>query len=166
MRKTRTTLITVIAIGLLAGSAIGVAAQEEPVEVTGQVGISGSSSTWTTNEPRLTGVDTWAPTEGVPSDRAPSYFLNGRFLETDGGTWRMLPLPTVILPDQEPPEGCVRHVHCLGGLADWDLVLVGEEGYEGLAFVARATWTANGFDVHGYIIEGEVPVAPEPWSAE
>ena len=87
------------------------------------------------------------------ADRAPSYFLNGRFLETDGGTWRMLPVPTVILPDQEPPAGCVLAVHCLGGLTDWDLVLVGEGGYEGLAFVARATWTANGFDVHGYIID-------------
>ena len=162
----RTTLITAIAIGLLAGSTVGVAAQEEPVEVTGQVGIAFSVETWATNEPRLTGVGTWAPTEGVPSDRAPSYFLNGRFLETDGGTWRMLPLPTVILPDQEPPEGCVRHVHCLGGMADWDLVLVGEEGYEGLTFIARATWTANGFDVHGFIIEGELPPAPEPWSAE
>ena len=157
MRKARTYLITAIAIGLLAGSAVSVAAQEEPVEVTGQVRLSFSTETWATNEPRLTGVGTWAPTEGVPIDRAPSYFLNGRFLETDGGTWRMLPLPTVILPDQEAPEGCVRTVHCLGGLTDWDLVLVGEEGYEGLAFVARATWTANGFDVHGYIVEAAAP---------
>ena len=69
MRKTRTTLITAIAIGLLAGSAVSVAAQEEPVEVTGQVrfsGSSGSSETWTTNDPRLSGTGRWDPTEGTP----------------------------------------------------------------------------------------------------
>ena len=158
MRKARTYLITAIAIGLLAGSTVGVAAQEGPVEVTGQVTFPDhNTETWATDDPRLTGNATWAPTEGFPRDRAPSFFLNSRFLETDEGTWRMLPVPTVILPDQEPPEGCVLAVHCLGGLTDWDMVLVGEGGYEGLAFIARATWTQSGFDVHGYIVESAVP---------
>jgi hypothetical protein len=39
----------------------------------------------------------------------------------------------------------------------FDLVLVGEGGYEGLAFIARATWRENGFDVHGYIVETGAP---------
>jgi hypothetical protein len=136
-------------------STVGVAAQEEPVEVTGRVDLSGAE-TWTTNDPRLTGTGRWAPTEGMPSERPPDYFLNGRVLETDDGTWRQLPVPTVILPDQERPEGCVLRVHCLG-LTDWDLVLVGEGGYEGLAFIARATWRERGFDVHGYIVDTAAP---------
>ena len=41
MRKTRTTLITVIAIGLLAGLTVGVTAQEEPVEVTAHADAHG-----------------------------------------------------------------------------------------------------------------------------
>jgi hypothetical protein len=167
MRKTRTALITAIAIGLLAGSAIGVAAQEEPVEVTGQMRFAGGGvERWTTDDARLTGDARWDPAEGSYRDPAPSYFLNGWFLETDEGSWRPLPIPVVILPDQEPPEGCDVTVHCLGGLTDFDLVLIGEGGHEGLTYIARATWTVNGFDVHGFIVEGDVPSAPEPWSAE
>jgi hypothetical protein len=136
-----------------------------PVEVIGQMRFVGGVEKWTTDDPRLTGHATWDPAEGFPNDPPPSYFLNGFFLETDEGSWRPLPMPIVILPDQEPPEGCTVPIHCLGGLTDFDLVLVGEGGHKGLTFIARATWTVNGFDVHGFIIEGEAPSAPEPWSA-
>ena len=35
----------------------------------------------------------------------------------------------------------------------FDLVLIGEGGYDGLAYIAQATWTDTGFDVRGYIVE-------------
>jgi len=155
------------------GSVPGAATDAEPilpVEVIGQMRLfEGGVERWTTDDARLTGDARWDPAEGSYRDPAPSYFLNGWLLETDEGSWRPLPIPVVILPDQERPEGCSVPVHCLGGLTDFDLVLIGEGGYEGLTFIARATWTVNGergFDVHGFIIEGEVPSAPEPWSAE
>ena len=150
MRKTRTTLTIAIGIGLLVGSTVGVAAQEEAVEVTGEVRFSGSMGsieTWATNDPRLTGTGTWDPTEGFPMDRTPSYFLNGRFLETDEGTWRQLPVPTVNIPGQ---QGSMPERE---GDPVWDMVLVGEGGYEGLVFIAQATWVDDGFDVHGYIAD-------------
>jgi hypothetical protein len=166
VRAIRTTTISILAIGLLAGSAVGVAAQEEPVEVTGEVRFVGGVEKWTTDDARLTGDAKWDPAEGRPNDPPPSYFLNGWLLETDEGSWRPLPIPVVILPDQERPEGCDVAIHCRGGLTDFDLVLIGEGGHKGLTYIARATWTVNGFDVHGYIVEGELPPAPEPWSAE
>ena len=146
MRKTRTPLIIAIAIGLLVGSTVGVAAQEEPVEVTGRMdwsGPGGSIETWATSDARLTGTGSWDPTEGRPPFSL-GYFLNGRFLETEDGTWRQLPVPTVSFPGQEDIDVS-------------DLVLVGEGGYEGLVFIAQATWRASGFDVHGYIIDTAAP---------
>ena len=146
------------------GSSVpGAATDAEPaqtVEVTGQVAFDhpGNPETWTTNDLRLTGTGGWAATEGSPMERPPSYFLGGRFLETDDGTWRQLPVPTVNIPGD---EGNMllreRDPH-------WDMVLVGEGGYEGLVFVAKATWTDDGFDVRGYIADAArpQPVASTP----
>jgi len=125
------------------GSVPGAATDAEPaqtVEVTGQVAFAhpGNPETWTTNDPRLTGTGSWVMTEGSPVERVPSYFLASRSLETDDGTWRQLPVPTVNIPgDQGNMLLRERDPH-------WDMVLVGEGGYEGLVFVAKATWTDDG----------------------
>ena len=150
MRGIKSGLGTILAIGLLAGSTVGVAAQEEPVEVTGEVtfsGPSGSIETWETNDPRLSGTGTWAPTEGFPRDGAPSYWMNGRFLETDEGSWRQLPVPSAVIAGAETDHY-------------FDMILIGEGGYEGLVFIAQATWVpascppgCDGFDVRGYIVD-------------
>jgi hypothetical protein len=129
MSQTKSALITAIAICLLAGSTVAVAAQEEPVEVSGEVTFSGSVETWTTDDPRLTGEGTWDPVDGSPMEPAPDYFLNARSLTTDEGVWRQLPVPQVTIE----------------GKADdptWDMVLIGEGGYEGLVFIAQA-WTCT-----------------------
>ena len=114
--------------------------------------FSGSTETWTTDDPRLTGTGTWDPSEGNPREPFPDYFLNGRFLETDEGTWRQLPVPTVNI------------ARSLGAKPEyweddplWDMVLIGEDGYEGLVFIAQATWTDPGFDVHGFIYDATSP---------
>jgi hypothetical protein len=145
------------------GSVPGAATDAEPaqtVEVTGQVTFSHPThpEVWTTNDPRLTGKGTWAATEGNPMKQPPSYFLGSRFLNTDDGTWRQLPVPTVNIPgDQGNMLTRERDPH-------WDMVLVGEGGYEGLVFVAKATWTDDGFDVRGYIADAArpQPVASTP----
>ena len=141
MGKTRSTLISAIAIGLLAGSTVAVAAQQEPVEVSGEVTFSGSVETWTTDDPRLTGEGNWDPVDGSPMDPAPDYFLNARSLRIDEGSWRQLPVPQVTMDGKaEDPN--------------WDMVLIGEGGYEGLVFIAQATWQGfSGMDVHGYIVD-------------
>ena len=148
MKGLKPTLVTAVAIGLLAGSTVGVVAQEEPVEVTGEVTFPDSSTEiWETNDPRLTGTGRWAPTEGFPLDQAPSYWVNGRFLETDEGTWRQLPVPSAVIAGAETDPY-------------FDMVLIGEGGYEGLVFIAQAAWVpascppgCDGFEVHGYIVE-------------
>ena len=144
MKGLRTTMITAMALGLVAGSTSSVAAQEQPVEISGQVTFSGSVETWATDDARLTGLGTWDPTEGSPLEPAPAYFLNGRSLTTDEGTWRQLPVPTVNIPHKADQPA-------------FDMVLIGEDEYEGLVFVAQATWTGvcpgacEGFEVRGYI---------------
>jgi hypothetical protein len=149
------------------GSVPGAATDAEPaqtVEVTGQVRFSGSGGsieTWTTDDPRLTGTGKWAPTEGSALQRPPSYFLNGRFLETDDGTWRQLPVPTVNIPGYE--GGMTRRE----GNRVWDMVLVGEGAYEGLVFIAQATWVNRGsddrdFDVRGFDVRGYIADAARP----
>ena len=69
-------------------------------------------------------------------------------VRTDDGTWRQLRVPTVNLPDKtDDPH--------------FDIVLIGEGGYDGLIFIAQATWigvcpqACSGFEVHGYIIDAE-----------
>ena len=76
------------------------------------------------------------------------YFLNGRSLETDEGRWQQLRVPTVNLPDK------IDDPH-------FDIVLIGEGGYDGLVFIAQATFddvcpqACTGFEVRGYIVETE-----------
>ena len=152
MSRAKSGLGAILGIGLLAVSAVGVAAQEVPVEVTGEVVLSGPGhtvETWTTNDPRLSGTGTWAP-KGSPRDPAPDYWLNGRFLENEEGVWRQLPIPVVNIPGYGNPRRRADDPH-------FDMVLIGEGGYEGLVFIAQATWTSPGFDVRGYIVEAEAP---------
>ena len=146
MTRTRTTLIIAIAVGLLAGATIGVTAQQEPTEVTGSVTLAGSVERWETDDPRLSGDGAWDPAEGNTREPMPDYFLNGRYLETDEGTWRQLPIPTVNIEGFANPREREDDPH-------FDMVMVGEGGYDGLVFIAQATWTEPGFDVRGYIVE-------------
>jgi hypothetical protein len=83
-------------------------------------------------------------------------------IENEGGAWQG-PLEFSRLEDgqevEEPPEA----------FSEAELsIFVGEGGYEGLIVVAEGTWDVMrlGSDLHGFIIEGELPVALEPWSAE
>jgi hypothetical protein len=154
------------------GSVPGAATDTEPaqtVEVTGEVFFSsgdGSLETWVADDARLTGSGRKDSTEGFQMERPPTYFLDGRFLETDDGTWRQLPVPTINIPGY---EGILTSRK---GNPVWDMVLVGEGGYEGLVFIAQAEWADrglaehSGFDVHGYIADAEAPQPVESTPSE
>lgn len=49
------------------------------------------------------------------------------------------------------------------------LVLVGEGAYEGLIAIVDETWRPDGTDIairiEGFIVDGDLPPDPEPWSA-
>ena len=178
MRKTRTTLITAIAIGLLAGSALGVAAQDAeraaPVPVTGEsrdgpcgesmpseiidgVRHSGSglcSQTVSFSDPRLEGEATYqyANTEHLGEDGVTMVTLGTEALSivNDDGAWRQPPaLFAFDLGSGEP------------GLK----ILYGEGDYDGLVAVLTATGCSPcAFD--GFIIDGDFPPPTETASTK
>ena len=69
--------------------------------------------------------------------------------ENDQGAWRMRPAPSPEFPDA--PEV---------GAEVW--VLDGEGAYDGLT----AVLVVDGFEPHGFIIDGDLPPAPENASAK
>jgi hypothetical protein len=170
------TLTTVIAIGLLAGSAVGVAAQDAeraaPVPVTGEsrdgpcvgpmpsevidgVRHSGSglcSQTVSFSDPRLEGEATYqyANTEHLDENGVAVVTLGTEALSivNDNGAWRQPPALWVF--DLGSSDGSL-------------LILYGEGDYEGLVAVFRE----NEEGVHeGFIIDGDFPPPTETASTK
>jgi len=174
MRRIRSSAITAIAIGLLAGSAVGVAAQDEvaaPVEVTGTA-VEGACpggpsqvdgyvdktrgyvcrSTWSMSDLRLDGEFTraWNLDWYLDGTEMNFGYATGR-LETDGGSWLQRPGLRAGMPG-EPDL--------------WEdaelLVFDGEDAFQGLLAVLFSVSREDGVEVdparlHGYIIEDEYP---------
>ena len=174
MRAIRTTTISILAVGLLAGSAVGVAAQDEEAaaEVTGRAtfveglladpvmsetpeGIQAGDGlvtvhTWDTNDARLNGDVT-----RTVNFRFDSSFTNGiessvMELTNDGGSW----------------VGDERGYGALGGGGGFS-ALSGRGGYEGLtAYIVRGPNEGDGWDLNGIIFPAAMPEVPEPYAAE
>ena len=169
MRKARTTLTTVIAIGLLAGSAVGVVAQDAeraaPLAITGEsrdgpcVGAMPSevidgvrhsrsglcSQTVSFSDARLEGEATYqyANAEYLDENGLTIVTLGTEALSivNDDGAWR------------QPPA---LFVFDLGGT---DLkILYGEGDYEGLVAVLTADDSGT---FEGFIIDGDFPPPTE-----
>ena len=172
MRGIKPTLVTAIAIGLLAGSAVGVAAQDAeraaPVPVTGESregpcagqmpsevidGVrherSGlCSSTVSFSDPRLEGEATYqyANTSHLDENGVAIVTLGteAKSIVNDNGAWRQP--PALFVFDLGSNDGSL-------------LILYGEGDYEGLVAVFRE----NGEGVHeGFIIDGDFPPPTEP----
>ena len=179
MRTIKTTTIPILAIGLLAGSTLGVAAQEADTTAQGPVEFT---ATWSWGPDVRT--DTMEGEEGV--------------VMTRGGAWR----PGVITGATDPRlEGAVTiaansnqypcgpevwnyafRIENDGGARQQsptidlatgpdDLntttgVMVGEGGYDGLIAVFDNLEQGQTWTLHGYIIEGALPPDPEPYVAE
>jgi len=181
MNKTKATLISAIAIGLLAGSAVGVTAQ-----ATENGAPTEFSATWDFNfgpgvrrnvdsgsdpvqgrgyanhprvvetggDPRFDGEVTMTVNRDTyPSDGALSVFHRAFTVENEEGIWRGVPHPFLYLPD--------------GEAAGATQLFIGEGGYTGSYAVADIeTDQAGGVWVlRGVIFEGEPPPAPEPFVA-
>jgi len=180
MRTTKNTTISILAVGLLAGSAVGVAAQDEeamgastPVYVTWTAGEPTSTIDGTFDEeagelrglvvqgapveasdPRLSGLYYFAANGNVQSGGTPDYgAVESRSwrMENAGGAW----------------TGTSVYVEVGNGSADGPPamvaesgVFIGEGGYEGLIAVLDSDYPeGNGGDA--VILELSVPPIPE-----
>jgi hypothetical protein len=180
VRGLKPILVTAISFGLLSGSAVGVAAQDPdafPVEFTSQTSWSSQPSAgveerhgdgartltgeaWQfditeSSDPRIDGTMTLTLTsETYPLEEVDVHAEAYR-IENEGGVWQELSFFHAGLPWHVEDDGeATQHF------------FVGEDGYEGWAIVAEQTWTGDGFELHGFIIKGELPITPGPWSAE
>jgi hypothetical protein len=172
VRKTRTTAISILAVGLLAGSTIGAAAQDEPAieatEVTGKVTFGEpismpqgtetpegiivtegvvANTTWDASDDRLDGDGTYSVNASGPLD-GPSIALETYELTNDGGSW----------------IGDGRAYSGESGRTGF-VTLSGRDGYEGLsAYVVTEFDGQSAWDLRGVIFPSEMlPEVPEPF---
>ena len=156
MRKTRMPLIIAIAIGLLAGSTVGVAAQDEAApntEFTAEWGFTSSGCCVVVepaSDPRFVGV--MSASVDLATYPFPDFSLrmSSRALNVvnDEGAWRGVPSVVVFHPD--------------GTESTTTQTFIGEGDYAGsfaVVDIATTPGEGGGVELHGYIIEGEPPVA-------
>ena len=168
MRAIRTTTISILALGLLAGSAVGVAAQDEdpmapstftmqladdPVVNTDSAGkrtaVGPVESTDQRASGTLTQVAASAPVNVADGDGGEIHTDAVR-LVNDGGSWLGSNRGFLTFPSDGPPT-----VQFLGEL-------VGEGGYEGLTLFFAQTGDAEDVRWLGVIVPtDEVPAVPE-----
>ena len=159
MRAIRTTTISILAIGLLAGSAVGVTAQEEEaadqataVEFTGATSFGPCSADYCNNpivepftDPRLAGqFRVWANEDVYPG--GPTLWMSGFSMHDEDGGWVQRPV--------------IGITHTNGDASTEVITMDGQGAYEGLTLVAEVKLTGTRWDWHGYIVDGELPATP------
>ena len=172
MRAIKTTTISILAVGLLAGSAVGVAAQDESAgasNLTGTIASGSDVSQGTRTEVEglvltsgVVGLGRWdAPDERLSGDA--TYTGNWLYderertsirsatyeLSNDGGSWlgEATALATPSL--------------------DTDTVLfTGRGGYEGLTAYVLIDWSRPATEFTGVVFPAPMPETPEPYVAE
>ena len=156
MYRIKAPALAAIIIGLLAGSAVGVTAQEEavgPVEFTGATGFGGRGAGpyWVDTivepftDPRLAGeFRVWENNRAYPG--GPTFRMYGFSIHDDDGGWIQRPGLAINHPD--------------GTQAPKVIVMDGQGAYEGLTLVAEVSEAGSRRDWHGYIVDGELPPAP------
>jgi hypothetical protein len=170
MRKLGSPLPIVIAIGLLAGSAVAVTAQEAPVEFTAEWGfgpnIESGARVNDEDAVRYRG-DVWRPSTVTESsdprfrgdltnswnhDDYPDGSTIGAVTYTvrnDEGAWIMEPTLTLDFPDP--------------GVTSWNVVFVGEDAYEGSLALVNIVTVGEGWELHGYIVDASSLPTVEPY---
>ena len=154
MRGIKSGLSTILAIGLLAGSAVGVTAQEEAtaVEFTGATSFGPCSTDYCNNpivepftDPRLAGqFRVWANDDAY--SQGPTLWMSGFSMHDDDGGW--IQRPTIGI------------THSNGVPSTEVIIMDGQGAYEGLTLVAEVSLTGTTWDWHGYIVDGELPPTP------
>ena len=158
MKGLKTTLISVLAIGMLAGSTIAVAAQEEVAsnaEFTAEWGFASFGCCTVVepaSDPRFEGDVSVAFGDGMYP--FPDFFLRVASrafrVDNDQGAWQGVPHVVTFHPD--------------GTQSSATQVFIGEGDYAGsfaIVDMASTPGVGGGVELHGYIIEGEPPVATE-----
>ena len=172
MKQSREPLIAALAIGLLAGSSVAVAAQEAPVEFTAEWAFGDSirsgervvdegvtrwqGEVWSpeaaveATDPRFVGdvTNSWNHDDYEDGSNIGAVTFTVR---NDEGAWLMQPHLTLNFPGSGP----------------WpvmDVVFVGEGAYDGLlALVNIVTTSGVGWDLHGYIVDESALPTLEPY---
>jgi len=173
MSKLRIPVSIAVAVGLLAGSAIGVTAQSGDVDpmapafVTGSItdGQTASTETQTAEEgftriEVVSGPDVWEASDSR---------LSGEV--TYAGNWQRYPYPASMQVEAATYELVNEGGRWLGQataiatatISGWDaIVFTGEGGYEGLTAYVSIDWSTEPASFTGGIIQGEMPAFPEP----
>lgn len=190
MRTIDTTTISILAIGLLAGSTVGVAAQDEaaaaepitPVQVTGAIELGGSADYGIVDV-------TWDDERGV-EERRGGYWddpietdeprLSGQLrsvLNMDtfggpvlGGDGSVVTARTELVNDEGTWTGTLRgysYPHSSAGFPQRDLIwhieLTGTGTYEGLSALlyAHGPISTLSLEVDGFVFPGVLPEYPD-----
>lgn len=189
MKGSRSIIGTTVALGLLAGSAVAVVAQEEgaagvPVEFTGHLECgpevrrgADTSEVLQVGDERVVHSSShgyaWRPIVTAMSDPRLEGTYYGAFewdeyrgsegtTRVGAGTWR-------IENEEGAWQGSLTHAW-LSDRPDASAsgVLTGEGAYDGLIALWEEVghWDACSWDVRGLIVEGGPPAVPEPFSSE
>ena len=104
-------------------------------------------------DPRLQGTTYMAANSNDYSAAGGPIVWNYAFrIVNEKGAWQQLPTFDLDFPD---------------GATDLTMgVMVGEGEYEGLIAVFQNVTSGGTWDLHGYIIDGELTPAPEPYVTE
>jgi hypothetical protein len=181
MRGIRNTTIAILALGLLAGPAVGVGAQDEeattdapvgPSYFTGQVfsdfegtpfgsnGVLFEGDAIEVSDPRVSGSLTRAGTANFVNDVGDSAVISFQAgawrIENDAGTWSGQGTGLLRVGPDGPPS-----------VETSTVVLTGEGGYEGHTAYLIVDWaTDDAAAVVGAVLVGDAPTAPELPAAE
>jgi hypothetical protein len=173
VKKSRTPLITALAIGLLAGSALGAAAQSADVDpmapafVTGSITDGGTAATETqTAEDGFTRIEV---TSGPDVWEASDPRLSGDV--TYAGVWHRYPAPASMQVEAATYELLNAGGRWVGQataiatatIGGWDTIAFrGEGGHEGLTAYVVIDWNSEPGSFTGAIFPGDMPASPEP----
>ena len=191
MRVIKTTTISVLTIGLLAGSAVGVAAQDEEAAAEDPTGASYFTGQLDTEGGEVTAEPVETIVDGILEGRG--VVIENEAIETSdprvtGSLSRVLNANIHNVGEFEQVlfetnawriendggawsgQGSAL-IHGAAGLADDErtdfdtVVLTGEGGYDGLTAYILADWTEDPPVIEGAVFPGEAPPFPEMASA-
>jgi hypothetical protein len=128
------------------------------------VGLGWMFDSRESSDPRFAGPLVLTNTEIRYPDLGGSIGVGGYRIETGEGAWQQVPTAGVgwdkdaarWASGQLPPADNIQY-----------FTFIGEGDYEGLTAVVQETWHPGGVDrlvqFDGYIFEGDLPDAPDPW---
>ena len=180
MRAIKTTTISILAVGLLAGSAVGVAAQDDetdvstPAYVTWEVtgdpinvidgafdeeaaemrGLTVQGAPVEASDPRMSGLYYYVINGNGQKLNTPDFAIvesRSMRMENDGGAWTGTTTYVEAGSGSDGPPAMVAEAG----------ILIGEGGYEGLIAVIHGDYVEADGQGEAVILERSVPPIPE-----